>query len=221
METARRALIRASPAVARPSLSSATSAKRPLSQSLRVGVHVLYLIAGYSSSSGSSTSRLLPRKSNRLQFAAHERGQTNPIENEIDERYSAGVEVWTGLHPLIGGPEWLRLHRAVWIRDAKSETCTVHDFIPTKTEPRDVVPMLALRPVPGRLRDIEFRSTSLLGPSYRCPPPNGELHCRVQNQDVANAAISAVQSRWNSDIALLSNDCSSYTAALVAALCDG
>eukprot|EP00466_Bigelowiella_natans_P019652 jgi/Bigna1/144602/aug1.89_g19310 len=44
---------------------------------------------------------------------------------EITADGTEAIEVWVGYHPLIGGPDWLRVHRAVWLRNVETGDCTL------------------------------------------------------------------------------------------------
>ncbi|GAB5359454.1 hypothetical protein AAMO2058_000545400 [Amorphochlora amoebiformis] len=157
----------------------------------------------------------IPRARVHSGFRDQERG-------ERDKAY----EIWTGFHPLVGAPEWLKLHRSVCIRNVKENTCSIHDFLPENTRPDTMLAMLTAQAVPGRIREISSEKVkNFLGtssPSYTCPPSQGRLHCRISGKQLGNAIIDRVRKlnrMWDSNIALLRNDCGTYASALVADLC--
>mmetsp|Transcript_30699 Transcript_30699/g.74805 ORF Transcript_30699/g.74805 Transcript_30699/m.74805 type:complete len:222 (+) Transcript_30699:199-864(+) len=135
------------------------------------------------------------------------------------------VEVWIGQHPLVGGPEWLQLHQAVWIRDTENGECTLHDFLPVRTDPINVLPMIFMKPVPGRIRTLPFKSIKKMvdlnnsfGATYRCPPLNGQLACTTDAVHSRNI-ISSINSRFDHRICLINNDCYTYVEELRKHLC--
>mmetsp|Transcript_16002 Transcript_16002/g.28723 ORF Transcript_16002/g.28723 Transcript_16002/m.28723 type:complete len:237 (+) Transcript_16002:178-888(+) len=145
----------------------------------------------------------------------------------VSSRRPGNIQVWTGRHPLIGGPPFFLLHQAVWILDSDTGQCTMHDFVPKKTAFADVLPMLLAQRVSGRLRRVPAEKISSITTgsesmeTYTCPPPSGALQCNVAVSDSAEVdmIVRGVNEGFDSSIALLANDCSTYVDLVVKALC--
>mmetsp|Transcript_21883 Transcript_21883/g.35222 ORF Transcript_21883/g.35222 Transcript_21883/m.35222 type:complete len:209 (+) Transcript_21883:249-875(+) len=108
-----------------------------------------------------------------------------------------------------------------------------HDFLPAKTAPSDVVPMVFGQPIDGRIRSVPSMkiaavrdgdsSKSENDPSsflrtYTCPPPFGTLQC-VTTALHASTSVSKANREWDTAIRLVTNDCWRYVDSLVKSLC--